>query len=60
MTDEEAEETYGFIQKVDYFTGIKSMDFDEAAEKGLIEYIGEETIASFLDEVEKQCVNPGI
>ncbi len=45
---------------MDYFTGIKSMDFDEAAEKGLIEYIGEETIASFLDEVEKQCVNPGI
>lgn len=60
MTDEEAEETYGFIQKVDYFTGIKSMDFDEAAEKGLIEYIGKDTIESFLDEVEKQCVNPGI
>lgn len=57
MTDDEAEETYGYIQKVDYFTGIKSMDFDEAVEKGLIEYIGEEVIESFLDEVEKQCIN---
>lgn len=51
MTDDEAEETYGYIQKVDYFTGIKSMDFDEAVEKGLIEYMGEEVIESFLDEV---------
>lgn len=58
MTDEEAEETYKYIQQVDYFTGIKTMDFDEAVEKGLIEYIGEEVIESFLDEVQKQCVNP--
>ena len=57
MTDDEAEETYGYIQKVDYFTGIKSMDFDEAVEKGLIEYMGEEVIESFLYEVEKQCIN---
>lgn len=57
MTDEEAEETYGYIQKVDYFTGIKTMDFDEAAEKGLIEYMGEDVIEDFLDEVQKQCIN---
>jgi len=60
MTDEAAEETYNYIQKVDYFTGIKSMDFDEALAQGLIEYIGEETIESFLDEVQKQCLNPEI
>lgn len=60
MTDEAAEETYGYIQKVDYFTGIKTMDFDEAVEKGLIEYIGEEVIEDFLDEVQKQCINPEI
>lgn len=58
MTDEEANETYEFIKKVDYFTGIKTMDFDEAAEKGLIEYMGDEVIDAFLDEVIKQCVNP--
>ena len=60
MTDEEAEETYGFIQKVDYFDGIKTMDFDEAVEKGLIEYMGQDVIDLFLDEVIKQCVNLGI
>ena len=58
MTDEEAAQTYAFIQKVDYFSGIKMMDFDEALERGLIKYIGEETVEAFLDEVQKQCVEP--
>ena len=60
MTDEEAAETYDFIQKVDYFTGIKTTDFDEAVKNGTIEYIGKEVIDAFLDEVQKQCVNPDI
>ena len=60
MTDEEAEETYGFIQKVDYFTGIKKVDFDKAVEDGIIEYIGQDVIEMFLDEVQKQCINPDI
>lgn len=60
MTDEEANETYEYIKKVDYFTGIKSMDFDEAVENGLIEYMEDEVIDAFLDEVIKQCVNPDI
>lgn len=60
MTDEEASETYEFIQKVDYFTGIKKVDFDEAVADGRIEYIGQEVIDVFLDEVQKQCINPEI
>ena len=60
MTDEEAAETYGFIQKVDYFTGIKKVDFDKAVEDGMIEYIGQDVIEMFLDEVQKQCINPDI
>ena len=60
MTDEEAAETYGFIQKVDYFTGIKKVDFDEAVADGRIEFIGQEVIDVFLDEVQKQCINPEI
>lgn len=60
MTDEEAAETYDFIKKVDYFDGIKSMDFDEAVKNGLIEYMGDEVIDAFLDEVLKQCVNSEI
>lgn len=60
MTDEEADETYSFIKKVDYFTGIKTMDFDEAVAQGRIEYMGDEVIDAFLDEVVKQCINPDV
>lgn len=60
MTDEEASEAYDFIQKVDYFTGIKSIDFDKAVTDGKIEYMGDTVINAFLDEVQKQCVNPEI
>lgn len=60
MTDEEAAETYEFIEKVDYFNGIKKTDFDAAVKDGKIKYIGSEMINNFLSEVQKQCVNPGI
>lgn len=60
MTDEEAAEAYEYIQKVDYFTGIKKIDFDDAVNAGKIEFIGEKVINSFLDEVQKQCINPEI
>lgn len=60
MTDEEAAETYEFIEKVDYFTGIKKTNFDAAVKDGKIKYIGSEMINNFLSEVQKQCVNPGI
>lgn len=46
------------IGKTDIFTGVKKMDFDEAIEKGLIVMIGDEVEESYLDEVQKQCVNP--
>ena len=60
MTDEEAAEAYEYIQKIDYFTGIKKVDFDGAVNAGKIEFIGEKVINSFLDEVQKQCINPEI
>ncbi|MCI5892761.1 MAG: phospho-sugar mutase [Clostridiales bacterium] len=46
------------IEKTDIFTGVKKMDFDEAIEKGLIVMIGDEVEEAYLDEVQKQCVNP--
>lgn len=46
------------IEKIDLFTGVKKMDFDEAARKGLIVMIGDEVEEAYLDEVQKQCVNP--
>ena len=60
MTDDEAAQTYEYIKKVDYFTDIKKVDFDSAISDGKIEYIGEKLIESFLDEVQKQCINPDI
>lgn len=60
MTDDEAAQTYEYIKKVDYFTGIKKVDFDLALSDGKIEYISEKLIESFLDEVQKQCLNPDI
>lgn len=60
MTDEEAAETYNYIEQVDYFTGIQKMDFDAAVAEGKIKYIGREMMEGFLTEVEKQCVNKGI
>lgn len=60
MTDEEAAETYDYIQQVDYFTGIKKVDFEAAVADGTIEFIGEDVINAFLDEVQKQCIHPEI
>lgn len=60
MTDDEAAQTYEYIKKVDYFTGIKKVNFNLALSDGKIEYIGEKLIESFLDEVQKQCINPDI
>ncbi|MGN0635489.1 MAG: phospho-sugar mutase [Acutalibacteraceae bacterium] len=60
MTDEAAAITYGFIQKTDMFRGVRTMDFDEGLQKGLIEYIGEEICERFYAEVLKQQINPGI
>lgn len=60
MTDDEATETYHYIEKVDYFTGIQKADFDAAVADGTIEYIGEKMMTAFLDAVETQCMNPGV
>ena len=58
MTDEAALETYSFIQKVDMFEDIKRMPFDEAVEKGLIEYISDEIVEEFYALVMQRPINP--
>lgn len=60
MTDEAAAKTYDFIQKVDMFDGAKTMDFDEGVKNGIIEYIGDEVVDSFYNEVLKARVNEGV
>ena len=39
------------LEKIDIFTGVKRMDFDEAVKAGLIEIMGEETDRAFMKEV---------
>ncbi len=58
MTDEAAAKTYSYIQKVDMFDGVKTMDFDEALEKGMISYIGQEMFEGFYEAVLRAQVNP--
>ena len=60
MTDNAAQAVYDEITKLDIFSDVKTMDFDEALEKGLIEYVDESVYDSYLDCVLEQQVNPGI
>ena len=47
------------LKKIDIFTGVRRMDYDEAVEKGLIEVIGQETDEAFLKEVMAMVTDPG-
>lgn len=57
MTDDEADATYKFIENLDYFTGIKKIDFEKALENGTIEYVDDQVLNLFLEEVKKQQIN---
>ena len=59
MTDEAAAKTYGYIQKVDMFSGAKTVDFDEAVKSGRISYIERELFEAFYTAVLHAQVNPG-
>ena len=39
------------LEKIDIFTGVKRMDFDEAVQAGLIETLGDETDRKFMRQV---------
>ncbi|MCM1149428.1 MAG: phospho-sugar mutase [Butyricicoccus sp.] len=45
------------MEKIDIFTGFKTVPFDEAKEKGLIEVIGAETDEAFLERVMGQAID---
>ncbi len=60
MTDAAAAKTYDYIQKVDMFDGVKTMDFDKAVEEGLISFIGDDMFEAFYAEVLKAQVNPSV
>lgn len=60
MTEEAANATYSFIQKVDMFEDVKRISFDEGLEKGLIEYITDDIVEEFYSRVMTRPINPEV
>ncbi len=50
---EAADYVLSIMNSVDTFDGVKTIDFDKGLKSGSIEYIGDDIIESYLDEVEK-------
>lgn len=55
-----ADYVLSIMNSVDTFNGVKKMDFDEGLACGRIEYIGEDVINGYLDEVERCRVTTDI
>ena len=47
-----------FVNRVDYFTGIKTADFDESVKSGMIEFIGQDIIDEYLGRVQSLSLSP--
>ncbi len=60
LTIEATNTVVGHIETIDTFSGVKTIDFDKALEQGLIEYIGDDCIESYYDEVYKKAINPSV
>ncbi len=58
MTDEAAAKTYEYIQKTDMFTGVKTMDFDDALAEDMVDFIEDWLVDEFYKSVLSCCVNP--
>ncbi len=57
LPPEAAANIMNIMQKVDCFKDIKKIDFEAALDNGIIEYIGQDIIEEYLDEVQKQSIN---
>lgn len=58
MTDEAAAKTYDYIQKIDMFSGVKTMDFEDALAEDRIDYIEDWLMDEFYENVLSASVNP--
>ena len=56
ISGEAAAEIQASIDSIDFFDGVKSIDFDEAVVSGLVTWIGDEVIDRFIDAVAAQSV----
>ncbi len=60
MTDVAANAVYDEIQSLDMFDDVKTMDLQAAIDKGIVEYVKDEVYTSYIGEVKKQQINPGV
>ena len=60
ITDETADEVLANIDALNEFTDIQLMDFEEGVKQGLIEYIGDDCIESFYQDVLKCSLNSDV
>ncbi len=56
ITTEAAEEILAEIEKLDIFANVKSMDFGEGINAGLIKYIPDSVLTNFIEAVKDQSV----
>ena len=60
LTLEATNKVVEHIKTIDIFDDVKSMDFDEAVSKGLIEFIGEDACTAYFEAVKAKAVNPSV
>ncbi len=58
MTDEAAEKTYNYIQNIDMFSGVKTMDFDDALAEDMVDFVEDWLYEEFYAQVLSNMVNP--
>lgn len=56
IANEAADEIQATIDKTDIFHGVRQMDFDEALEKGLVEWTPDAVLDRFIDAVASQSI----
>ncbi|MEF9940567.1 MAG: phospho-sugar mutase [Clostridium sp.] len=56
ITTRAAEQILTNIETVDVFEGVKRLTFEQGLRKGIISYIGEETVNAFIDAVSAQSL----
>ena len=57
MTDEAASKTYDYIQNIDMFSGVKTMDFDDALAEDMVDFIEDWLYDEFYEKVLSCLVN---
>lgn len=56
ITTETASEILTEIEKLDAFTDVKKMSFEEAIKEGKVKYISDDVLTAYIDEVKNQSV----